>query len=80
MERMKRNKRHAVRPLVNACSGICWIVITWFIRMGKGRAGTEQDEHRKNKGGTKASRRAIRKIQQRKLIQQRIRRWNKTRK
>eukprot|EP00965_Chrysotila_dentata_P011716 384268-Pleurochrysis_carterae.AAC.1 len=80
MERMKGHKRPTVGTLVNVLSGICCMAFTWLRRKGKGRASTEQSEHREKKGGSKASRRAFRMAQQRRLTQQRIRRWNKTRK
>eukprot|EP00965_Chrysotila_dentata_P096682 3195040-Pleurochrysis_carterae.AAC.1 len=78
MERKKGTRKHAAKPSVKAWIGICGFVIIWFTRVGKERAGPEHEEHKKNKGGEKASSRAARKIQQRRLIQQRIKRWNKT--
>eukprot|EP00965_Chrysotila_dentata_P060774 2014092-Pleurochrysis_carterae.AAC.1 len=80
MERMKGTQGHAAEPSMNVWTGICGIVITWLMRMGKGCAGPVQEEYTKNKRGAKASSPAKRTIQQRRLIQQRIRRWNKTRK
>eukprot|EP00965_Chrysotila_dentata_P249005 6208663-Pleurochrysis_carterae.AAC.1 len=72
---MDGTKKQTVLPLVYV-----WVaLITWLTRVGKERAEPEQEEHKKNKGGEKASSRATRKIQQRRIIQQRIKRWNKTR-
>eukprot|EP00965_Chrysotila_dentata_P105952 3499174-Pleurochrysis_carterae.AAC.1 len=73
-------KRQKGIKLVNVWICICGIGITWLRRRGKGRARAEQGEHKKNKRGVKSSAQAVRSIQLRRLIQQRIRRWNKTRK
>eukprot|EP00965_Chrysotila_dentata_P079975 2637797-Pleurochrysis_carterae.AAC.1 len=56
------------------------ILFTWLSRVGKERAESEQEEHKRNRGGEKADSRASGKIQQRRMIQRRIQRWNKTRK
>eukprot|EP00965_Chrysotila_dentata_P056794 1884610-Pleurochrysis_carterae.AAC.1 len=78
MERKIGTRRHAAKLSVKAWIGICGSVIIWLTRVGKEREGPEHEEHKKNKGGEKASSRATRKNQQRRLIQQRIKRWNKT--
>eukprot|EP00965_Chrysotila_dentata_P232423 6198964-Pleurochrysis_carterae.AAC.1 len=76
MERMDRTKQQRVLLLVYV-----WVaIITWLTRVGKQHAASEQEGHKEIKGGEKASSRATRRTQQRRIIQRRISRWNKTRK
>eukprot|EP00965_Chrysotila_dentata_P194813 6176598-Pleurochrysis_carterae.AAC.4 len=81
MERRKRTNKHAVEYFVTVYVwiGICGIGIKWLVIRGKGGVGTERKERLKNKEGAKANDRANKNIRQQRLIQQRIRRWNKTR-
>eukprot|EP00965_Chrysotila_dentata_P148688 4909908-Pleurochrysis_carterae.AAC.1 len=71
---------HVAETLANAWISICGIAVTWLMRTTKGCAGPEQGKRTKNRGGAKVSKRAKRAIQLRRLVHQRIRRWNKTRK
>eukprot|EP00965_Chrysotila_dentata_P006810 222762-Pleurochrysis_carterae.AAC.1 len=76
------NKGRETMLLVHALVRICWIGITWFKHREKQSTGSEnvEKEHAKNKRGTKAKNKARGWIRQRRLIQQRIRKWNKARK
>eukprot|EP00965_Chrysotila_dentata_P169136 5584891-Pleurochrysis_carterae.AAC.1 len=76
MGRMDGNKTQTVILIMYV--GVT--LITWLTRMGKERAELEQEKHKKKTWGEKVSSRTARKIPQRRIIQQRIRRWNKTRK
>eukprot|EP00965_Chrysotila_dentata_P257616 6212942-Pleurochrysis_carterae.AAC.1 len=80
MEWTKGHKGPEVKTPWYVWSGVCCMAFTWLMRKGKGRAKTEPGEHREEKGGSKASRCVSRMTQQRRLTQQRMRRWNKTRK
>eukprot|EP00965_Chrysotila_dentata_P137649 4553989-Pleurochrysis_carterae.AAC.1 len=75
MERMDGTKQQTMLRIVV----YVWVVIIiWLTRVGKECAEAKQEEFKKNRGGEKASSCAASKIQQRRIIQRRIKRWNKT--
>eukprot|EP00965_Chrysotila_dentata_P117691 3888860-Pleurochrysis_carterae.AAC.1 len=55
-------------------------IITGLARAGKERGASEQREHKRNKRGEWANSRAASVTHQRRMVQRRIQRWNKTRK
>eukprot|EP00965_Chrysotila_dentata_P181675 5997525-Pleurochrysis_carterae.AAC.2 len=73
---MDETKQHRMMQI--AYVGVT--IMIWLMRMGKRHAASEQKEHKKNKGGEKASIHATRETQQRRIIQQRISKWNGARK
>eukprot|EP00965_Chrysotila_dentata_P004359 141800-Pleurochrysis_carterae.AAC.1 len=79
---MARNRKQTAMLLTHMLVGVCGIGIIWLLNREKRAAGPEYEEYeyKKENRGTKANLKASNRIRQRQLIQQRIRRWNKTRK
>eukprot|EP00965_Chrysotila_dentata_P002722 88561-Pleurochrysis_carterae.AAC.1 len=91
MEGMKRTKRQTAEPCASVCIWVCGIGIWTCIggtcialltrdKKGLTRPVSEERGSNKNEGETKTEARVRKANRQRRLIQQRIRRWNKTRK
>eukprot|EP00965_Chrysotila_dentata_P143588 4744480-Pleurochrysis_carterae.AAC.1 len=76
---MKGNRRQTLMLQMCVGAGICGISMAWFGGRRKGSTGVEyeESEYKKSERGTEADVRADKKIRQRRVIQQRIRRWNK---
>eukprot|EP00965_Chrysotila_dentata_P035100 1168127-Pleurochrysis_carterae.AAC.1 len=82
LQRTRGNKGSATMLIVHTLVCMCWIGFTW-LKHGKKQSTSSEDvekEHAKNRRETKAKNKARERIRRRRLIQQRIREWNKARK
>eukprot|EP00965_Chrysotila_dentata_P041833 1388011-Pleurochrysis_carterae.AAC.1 len=75
MERTNGVKRRTLLPLMYVFAYVCGMCAAWLNRKKLSKCG--EGEYTENKRGTKMNTKANKKIRQRRLIQQRIRRWTK---